>query len=192
MGSCPVAAFRFNSTAAEAWVTHEWSNAQLEGEDVGTIIVGAVLLAASLLFLFKGEAMLKTIMFISGAVAAGVPAFAATDAILMALPWTLSTATDCTVLVVLPLILAVSCGLLSIKFLEAAFFVLGLVSGGATGWYLYVLVLHAIPSPVVANGYTLVFACPCSCARWWAASRCSRRGTRCSRSPRRSRAPRAP
>ena len=51
--SCPVAAFRFNQSAAEAWFTHEWSNAALESEDIGTIVIGILLLAASVLVLLK-------------------------------------------------------------------------------------------------------------------------------------------
>ena len=51
--SCPVAAFRFNQSAAEAWFTHEWSNAALESEDIGTIVIGILLLAASVVVLLK-------------------------------------------------------------------------------------------------------------------------------------------
>lgn len=157
MSQCPLSAFRFNSSAAEAWVEHQWSNAQWEGEDVGTIIVGATLLCASLLVLLKGDVLTKPVFFLSGFTAAAVPSFAATDAMLVALPWSLSPATDCTLLVVLPLIFAVAAGLLNLWLLSLAFFTVGLISGGATGYYLYVLFLHTIPSPVVANGYTLCF-----------------------------------
>ena len=53
--------------------------------------------------------------------------------------------------------LSVASGFLMVCFLSLAFVVLGLVSGGALGYYMYVLFLHYISSPVLINGYTIVF-----------------------------------
>lgn len=154
--SCPVAAFRFNQSAAEAWFTHEWSNAALESEDIGTIVIGILLLAASVVVLLKGESLVKPTFFLVGSVGALIPAFAAVDAILAAL--SLSPALDCTLLIAIPIAIAIAAGFLMVCFLTLAFVVLGLVSGGALGYYMYVLFLHYISSPVLVNGYTVVFA----------------------------------
>ena len=160
-GSCPVDAFRFNASAAAQWVNHEWSNAQLEGEDIGTLCVGLGLLLASALVLLKGEALVKPVFFLTGAVCVLVPAFAAVSAILDGAG--LSAGLDCTLLIVLPLGFAVVAGLLNVWFLHLAFVMLGLVGGGTFGYCMYVLVLHTIPSPVLANGYTLVFCAAVLC-----------------------------
>ena len=108
--SCPVAAFRFNQSAAEAWFTHEWSNAALESEDIGTIVIGILLLVASAVVLLWGEALVKPVFFLVGGVGALVPAFAAVDAILAAL--NVSPTLDCVLLIAIPIAIAIAAGVL--------------------------------------------------------------------------------
>merc|ERR1712070_40992 len=103
-----------------------------------------------------GDVLVKPVFFLSGAVTAGVPAFAATSALLDSVT-TISPGAQCALLIALPLALAVVAGLLSVWMLRLAFFSVGLVSGGAIGYYLYVLVLHTIPSPELMAGYSLCF-----------------------------------
>jgi hypothetical protein len=154
--SCPVASFRFNTSAAVAWAEHEWSNAQTTSEDIGTIVIGVALLCASALVLFKGDLLVKPVFFLSGAVMVGVPSFAAVSALLDSTS-TISPAVECALLIALPLAFAVVAGLLNVWMISLAFCSVGLVSGGVVGYYLYVLFLHTIPSPVLTTGYTLSF-----------------------------------
>tara|TARA_B110001452_G_scaffold238623_1_gene219235 strand:+ start:187 stop:1302 length:1116 start_codon:yes stop_codon:yes gene_type:complete len=160
VSQCPVAAFsqRVNSTAIEQWVDEQWNGGTFGGEDVGPIVIGATLLVCSLIFLFAGDRLVRPVLFLTGFAAALVPSFAAIDAILSAIPASvLSPSADCALLIVLPLLFAVGAGMLNVCFLSLAFFTLGGVSGAAFGYYLYVLVLHTIPSPVIVDGYTVVF-----------------------------------
>jgi len=163
VSQCPVAAFsqralNMNSTAIEQWVDEQWNGGSFGGEDVGPIIIGATLLVSSLIFLFAGDRLVRPVLFLTGFAAALVPSFAAIDAILSAIPASVLTpSADCALLIVLPLLFAVGAGMLNVCFLSLAFFTLGGVSGAAFGYYLYVLVLHTIPSPVIVDGYTVVF-----------------------------------
>lgn len=163
VSQCPVAAFSqraldMNSSAIEQWVEEQWHGGTFGGEDFGPIIVGATLLVCSLIFLFAGDRLVKPVLFLTGFAAGLVPSFAAIDAILSAMPASVLTpSADCALLIVLPLLFAVGAGMLNVCFLSLAFFTLGGVSGAAFGYYLYVLVLHTIPSPVIIDGYTVVF-----------------------------------
>jgi len=147
---------RYNLTQSEEWMK-EFVQKEFDALNVSEILVGTLLLAASLVIMLFGARLTKPIVFLAGTSASWYLLFIITSVIADNVP-SLTPSASCYVDMIVPAFLAVLVGLLcSVLLISASFALIGFAAGQAVGYFCYSTFIHYANTSVVLGAHDITY-----------------------------------